>query len=246
MPDLGPNKKRIAQLFRMLGSSGGERRNAWHALVREMQKAGVNWTDIGDVIEPAAATTTANIPRPKCASLPRRPAQKESRQGSRWAWRAQAMERQWAAHAAEAFWRWRNTATTGFSQLKDDKQRDFVSDMCVVTQRRTSLSQGQLAYLASIYIQIGGKALAWRRCWKFGRLWPTAVIIPIPATGKVPPFSRWQKIENVSHSMLEAWDRNWPRASNTGILTKLHADARRRYSQRACRDRDRGTGMRTI
>ena len=43
---------------------------------------------------------------------------------------------------------------------------------------------------------------------------------PIPATGKVPPFARWQKIENVSHSMLEAWDRNWPRARNTGILTR--------------------------
>ena len=43
------------------------------------------------------------------------------------------------------------------SQLKDDKQRDFVSDMCVVTQRRTNLSRGQLAYLASVYIQTGGK-----------------------------------------------------------------------------------------
>ena len=31
---------------------------------------------------------------------------------------------------------------------------------------------------------------------------------------------RWQKIENVSHSMLKAWNKNWPSASNTGILTK--------------------------
>ena len=44
--------------------------------------------------------------------------------------------------------------------------------------------------------------------------------VPIPVTGKVPPFVRWQKIENVSHSMLEAWSKNWPRASNTGILTR--------------------------
>src|SRR6186713_1020746 len=50
MPDLGPNKKRIAQLFRCLSSSGGERRNAFAALEREMQKAGVDWTDIGNVI----------------------------------------------------------------------------------------------------------------------------------------------------------------------------------------------------
>ena len=50
MPDLGPNKKKIAQLFRMLGSSGGERRNAFAALERLMQSEGVNWNDIGDVI----------------------------------------------------------------------------------------------------------------------------------------------------------------------------------------------------
>jgi hypothetical protein len=49
--DLGPNKKRIAQLFRMLGSSGGERRNAFAALERSMQSEGVSWTDIGDAIE---------------------------------------------------------------------------------------------------------------------------------------------------------------------------------------------------
>ena len=45
--------------------------------------------------------------------------------------------------------------------------------------------------------------------------------VPIPVIGKAPPFKRWQKIENVSRAMLEAWGRNWPRANNTGILTKL-------------------------
>ena len=44
--------------------------------------------------------------------------------------------------------------------------------------------------------------------------------VPIPVIGKAPPFEKWQKIENVSHAMLEGWGRNWPRASNTGILTK--------------------------
>jgi hypothetical protein len=43
---------------------------------------------------------------------------------------------------------------------------------------------------------------------------------PIPVIGKAPPFKSWQKIENVSRSMLEAWGRNFPRATNTGILTK--------------------------
>ena len=45
--------------------------------------------------------------------------------------------------------------------------------------------------------------------------------VPIPVIGKEPPFKSWQKVENVSRAMLEAWGRNWPRASNTGILTKF-------------------------
>ena len=44
---------------------------------------------------------------------------------------------------------------------------------------------------------------------------------PIPVVGKVPPFKSWQKVENASRAMLEAWGRNWPRATNTGILTKF-------------------------
>jgi bifunctional DNA primase/polymerase-like protein len=44
--------------------------------------------------------------------------------------------------------------------------------------------------------------------------------VPIPVTGKAPPFKSWQKIENVSRAMLESWNRNYPRATNTGILTK--------------------------
>src|SRR5262249_19155055 len=43
---------------------------------------------------------------------------------------------------------------------------------------------------------------------------------PIPIIGKAPPFTSWQKVENVSRSMLEAWGRNFPRATNTGILTR--------------------------
>jgi hypothetical protein len=42
---------------------------------------------------------------------------------------------------------------------------------------------------------------------------------PIPVTGKIPPFKQWQKVANVSRPMLEAWDKNWPQATNTGILT---------------------------
>ena len=43
------------------------------------------------------------------------------------------------------------------SRLKDDKQRDFISDMYLITRRGTNLSLGRLGYLASVYIQIGEK-----------------------------------------------------------------------------------------
>ena len=42
-------------------------------------------------------------------------------------------------------------------RLKDDKQRDFVTDMYVITRRGMSLSLGRLGYLVTIYIQIGGR-----------------------------------------------------------------------------------------
>ena len=42
-------------------------------------------------------------------------------------------------------------------RLKDDKQREFVTEMYVITRRGTGLSLGRLGYLASIYIQIGGR-----------------------------------------------------------------------------------------
>jgi hypothetical protein len=51
VPDLDPNWKRVAQLTRLLGSSGGERRNAFAALERTMQTEGLTWTDLGNAIE---------------------------------------------------------------------------------------------------------------------------------------------------------------------------------------------------
>jgi hypothetical protein len=45
--------------------------------------------------------------------------------------------------------------------------------------------------------------------------------VPIPVEGKVPLQKEWQKTENVSREMLEMWTKTWPRANNTGILTKF-------------------------
>lgn len=45
--------------------------------------------------------------------------------------------------------------------------------------------------------------------------------VPIPVEGKIPLQKEWQKTENVSRAMLEMWGKTWPRANNTGILTKF-------------------------
>jgi hypothetical protein len=151
--DLGPNKKRLAQLFRMLGSSGGERRNAFAALERVMQSGSVTWTDIGDVIEHGGdgAYTEDDL------------------QQYGQALRAEGVE----AGIKIGMTRGSNGSGNGhltlpkpfemaeycrqrLSRLKDDKQRDFVGDMYTITQRGKSLSPRRLGYLANIYIQIGG------------------------------------------------------------------------------------------
>jgi hypothetical protein len=44
---------------------------------------------------------------------------------------------------------------------------------------------------------------------------------PIPVVGKKPPLEEWQKIATVSQETLEEWDRTWPCAGNTGVLTRL-------------------------
>ena len=45
--------------------------------------------------------------------------------------------------------------------------------------------------------------------------------VPIPVENKVPVQKEWQKTENVSDAMLDMWTKVWPRANNTGILTKF-------------------------
>jgi putative DNA primase/helicase len=57
-----------------------------------------------------------------------------------------------------------------------------------------------------------------------------AGFIPIPLFGKAPPtfgknnsrkgLSGWQKLDTVTDEMLALWERTWPDAVNTGILTR--------------------------
>lgn len=43
----------------------------------------------------------------------------------------------------------------------------------------------------------------------------------VPVTGKKPAFDEWQKTENVSRELLEAWNSDYANATNTGIVTKF-------------------------
>lgn len=154
MPDLGPNKKKIAQLCRMLGSSSdGERKAAWRALVRVMQSEGVDWTDIGDVIagggdDDGKFTETemqefAQAARAEGVETGIKLGMARASNGSDHLTLPKPLEMAQYCHDR-------------LHRLKDN-QRDFVSDMYVIAQRGTRLSPGRLGYLASIYIQIGGR-----------------------------------------------------------------------------------------
>lgn len=151
MVELGPNKKRIAQFLRLLGScNDGERRAAYAKLVAAMQRAGIDWTDMGDIIEGSGSKFS----------------EEEMLEAVRTA-RAEGVEDGARIGAARANGNGGGLALPSpkemarychdrLGHLKDANQREFIGDVFLLTQRRT-LSRGQLGYLASIYIQTGGK-----------------------------------------------------------------------------------------
>ena len=147
-----PNKKRIAQLFRMLGSSGGERRNAFAALERSMQSEGVSWTDIGDALERGSEGKFSEAELQEYGQ----------------ALRAEGVEA--GIKIGQA--RKSNGSANGHSMLpensemadycrrhRDDlepKHHSFVDRMPTRTRSRRPLSPKEKGYLASLYIQLGG------------------------------------------------------------------------------------------
>jgi hypothetical protein len=144
--DLGSSKKRIAQLLRMLSSSGGERRNAFAALERIMQSDGITWSDIGNAIEQGSEGEGKYTEEEMLAfvAIVREEERARAPQSNGHIVLPEPSEMAQYCHSRLA-------------RLKDDKQRDFVSDMVAITQRGMSLSLGRLGYLVSIYIQLGGR-----------------------------------------------------------------------------------------
>ncbi|MGO8918023.1 MAG: hypothetical protein ACLQJR_19135 [Stellaceae bacterium] len=149
-------KKKIAQLLRMLSSAGGERRNAWAALERLMQSEGIGWSDIGNMIEPGAECNDGKFSEAELQQF----GQAMRAEGVEAGIKIGMARGNGGGHGhltlpkpAEMAEYCRNR----LGQLKDDKQREFVSDMHEIAQRGSMLSRGRLGYLASIYIQIGGR-----------------------------------------------------------------------------------------
>jgi hypothetical protein len=155
--DLGPNKKRIAQLMRMLSSSGGERRNAFAALERIMRSEGISWTDVGNWVEHDAVQDNGKYTEAEMQEF----AQAARAEG------VEAGIKIGMTRASNGGGNGHLTLPQPFemaeycherpSRLKDDAQRDFINEMYAKTQRGINLQRGTLGYLASIYIKLGGR-----------------------------------------------------------------------------------------
>lgn len=138
MADLASIKDRLAKCIRLFGSA--ERANARLMTERALVSVGANWADLGNWIENSFSEAEMN----EIVDAIR----KEERA------RAPQSNGHYALPEASEMARYCHER---LSRLKDDKQRDFILDMYVITQRGRSLSLGRLGYLASIYIQIGGR-----------------------------------------------------------------------------------------
>ena len=230
------------QLFACLAPARGERMPAlrWNA---RMQSEGVTWTDHRRLDR--AVNRRRQVYRSDLQEFGQALRAEGVEAGIKIGRRGKQWQRQWSPHAARAF-----------------------GDGGILPRPAQSIEGRQAARFRQRHVcdhaagnePVAGAAGVSRRAFTFrsaGGFKMATVLevrqalvdhgyVPIPVIGKTPPFKSWQKVENVSRAMLEAWGRNWPRATNTGILDQVHADARRRYSQRARRHRDRGSGARAL
>jgi hypothetical protein len=166
--DVAPKQKttprqRIAQLVRLFSTAvRGERASAWQALVRTMDSENISWSDVGNWIEHGGAKCTDGK-------------YTEAEMGEfGQVMRAEGVEAGIKIGMARAGNGGGNGQLTlpkpaemaeychqRAGQLKDDKQRDFISDMRRITRgltlSRSPLSRPRLGYLISIYVQMGGR-----------------------------------------------------------------------------------------
>jgi hypothetical protein len=150
-------RERIAQCVRSFGAAErGVRVNAWTAAERTLESERLNWSDVGNWIEAGeqdeSKYTEAEMQEfAQCARV-------EGVEAGIKIGMARASNGSGNGHLTlPKPLEMAEYCRDRLARLKDDKQREFVSDMCVMTRRGMTLSLGRLGYLASIYIQIGGR-----------------------------------------------------------------------------------------
>jgi hypothetical protein len=151
--DLAPIKERLAKCIRLFGSA--ERANARIMTERALESVGASWTDLGDWIEHTADGKYTEDEMQQFALAVRKEGVSEGIKIGKL--QAQMQQRSNGHITLPEPLKMAQYCHERLGRLKDDKQRDFVSDMYVITRRGICLSPGRLGYLASIYIQIGGK-----------------------------------------------------------------------------------------
>jgi len=149
-------KEMVAMIARQFSAhERGVRAAAWRGLESTMQSQGITWVDVGDWIERGADGKYTEDEMREFAQAVRAEGVEEGiKIGMA---RGQAQQHSNGHIVLPEASEMAEYCHERLGRLKDDKQRDFVSDMYVITRRRTSLSLGRLGYLASIYIQIGGR-----------------------------------------------------------------------------------------
>jgi hypothetical protein len=151
--------ERIAQLARMVGSIGGERRNAFAALEQTMRSEGITWTDIGNAIQrgpngDSEGKYTETEMQEFAQALRAEGVEAGIKVGMA---RAQTQQQSNGHVVLPEPAEMADFCHQRQNRLKNDWQRDFVADIYAITRRRTNLSLPRLANLAKIYIEIGGR-----------------------------------------------------------------------------------------
>jgi hypothetical protein len=148
-------RQKIAQVVRQFGApERGVRVNAWRALELTMKGAGISWSDVGNWIEQneidEGKYTEADLQefgqamRMEGVEAGIKIGLTRARQSNGHIVLPEPSEMAEYCHGR-------------LGRMKDDNQREFVTEMYVITRRGRGLSLGRLGYLASIYIQIGGR-----------------------------------------------------------------------------------------
>jgi hypothetical protein len=146
--DLAPIKERLAKCIRLFGSA--ERANARTMTERALESAGASWTDLGNWIEHHSYTEDDLKEFGQAQRA-------EGVEAGIKIGMARASNGGGNGHTLPKALEMAEYCHDRLGRLKNDKQRDFVDDMLVITRRGMNLSLGRLGYLASIYIQIGGR-----------------------------------------------------------------------------------------